>query len=154
MRRSPGATGHWRAESGHEAGWNGFCQAQSVRLSGGRVPLPGGKSDRALGRLTASRAFTAGARRWRRPPVPVARVPADAVMTTVVVAPGGWCCAVRRLGWRSGQLHVDATVTSDVAATLDMAVFVRAVQRQVRAAEQVAAAVTAAEDRLEKLRVS
>ncbi|MFD5015331.1 hypothetical protein [Streptomyces chartreusis] len=61
---------------------------------------------------------------------------------------------MRRLGWWSGQLHVDATVISDVAATLDMAVFVRAVQRQVRAAEQVAAAVTAAENRLEKLRVS
>jgi hypothetical protein len=52
------------------------------------------------------------------------------------------------------QAHVDAAVITDVAAALDMAVFVRAVQQQVRAAEQLAMAVTTAEDRLEKLRAS
>ncbi|KOV70060.1 hypothetical protein ADL00_09955 [Streptomyces sp. AS58] len=52
------------------------------------------------------------------------------------------------------QAHVRAAVSTDVPAALEIAVFVRAVQQQVRAAEQLAAAVLAAEDRLEKLRTS
>lgn len=52
------------------------------------------------------------------------------------------------------QAHVDVMVITDVIPSLDMTVFVRAVQRQVREAEQLSAAVTAAENRLEKLRAS
>ncbi|MFC8784951.1 hypothetical protein ACFW20_30280 [Streptomyces nigra] len=52
------------------------------------------------------------------------------------------------------QAHVDATVITDVTPSLEMALFVRAVQQQVRVAEQLATAVTAAENRLEKLRAS
>ncbi|MGA5605122.1 hypothetical protein ACPCUF_29505 [Streptomyces griseoincarnatus] len=52
------------------------------------------------------------------------------------------------------QAHLDAAVITDVPAALEIAVFVRAVQQQVRAAEQLAATVLAAEDRLEKLRAA
>ncbi|MFD5670465.1 hypothetical protein ACN6LC_007047 [Streptomyces violaceoruber] len=52
------------------------------------------------------------------------------------------------------QAHVDATVITDVPAALEIAVFVRAIQKQVRAAEHLATAVLTAEDRLEKLRAT
>lgn len=71
---------------------------------------------------------------------------ADAIVQYTVSA--SVSCAV------VAQAHADATVINDVAPTLDTAVFVHAVQRQVRAAEQLAVAVTAAKDRLEKLRAS